>query len=171
MSTPEAAPWGACRIGIGYDSHRFKPGGPLRLGGVDIPHDRSLAGYSDGDAVAHAITDAILGAAGAGDIGAMFPDTDPANRGRDSLEMLRIAVAAVRDLGWIVGNVDVTVVTELPRIGAYREAMRAALAPALGIATSDISIKGKSNEGMGSIGRGEGLACFAVVTLARAAHA
>lgn len=172
MSRPEAAaPEGACRVGVGYDSHRFEPGGPLRLGGVDIPHDRSLAGHSDGDAVAHAITDAILGAAGAGDIGAMFPDTDPVNRGRDSVEMLRIAVAAVRDLGWKVGNVDVTVVAELPRIGPYRDAMRAALAPALGVAPSDISIKGKSNEGMGSIGRGEGLACFAVAALARVARA
>ena len=156
---------------MGYDSHRFAPGGPLRLGGVDIPHDRSLAGHSDGDAVAHAITDAVLGAAGAGDIGAMFPDTDEANRGRDSLEMLRIATGVVRELGWVVGNVDVTVVTEAPRIGPHREAMRAALAPALGVSDDAISIKGKSNEGMGSIGRGEGLACFAVVALARAARA
>lgn len=161
----------ACRVGMGYDSHRFAAGGPLRLGGVDIPHDRSLAGHSDGDAVAHAITDAILGAAGAGDIGGMFPDTDPANRGRDSLQMLSIAAEAVRGLGWVVGNVDVTVVTESPRIGPYREAMRAALAPALGVAAADISIKGKSNEGMGSIGRGEGLACFAIVSLARVARA
>jgi 2-C-methyl-D-erythritol 2,4-cyclodiphosphate synthase len=156
---------------MGYDSHRFAAGGPLRLGGVDIPHDRSLAGHSDGDAVAHAITDAILGAAGAGDIGAMFPDTDPANRGRDSLQMLRIAADAVRGMGWVVGNVDVTVVTESPRIGPYREAMRAALAAALGVAAADISVKGKSNEGMGSIGRGEGLACFAVVSLSRVARA
>lgn len=170
MSTPEAVSSGGCRFGMGYDSHRFVPGGPLRLGGVDIPHDRSLAGHSDGDAVAHAITDAVLGAAGAGDIGAMFPDTDPANRGRDSLEMLRIATTMVRELGWVVGNVDVTVVTEAPRIGPHRDAMRAALAPALGVSDDSISIKGKSNEGMGAIGRGEGLACFAVVALARAAR-
>jgi 2-C-methyl-D-erythritol 2,4-cyclodiphosphate synthase len=155
---------------MGYDSHRFAPGGPLRLGGVDIPHARSLTGHSDGDAVAHAITDAVLGAAGAGDIGAMFPDTDQANRGRDSLEMLRIATGVVRELGWVVGNVDVTVVTEAPRIGPHRDAMRAALAPALGVSDDAISIKGKSNEGMGSIGRGEGLACFAVVALVRAAR-
>ncbi len=94
MSDQELARSSVYRVGLGYDSHRFAPGGPLRLGGVDIPHDRSLAGHSDGDVVAHAITDAILGAAGAGDIGAMFPDTDPANRGRDSLEMLRLAAGA-----------------------------------------------------------------------------
>jgi 2-C-methyl-D-erythritol 2,4-cyclodiphosphate synthase len=145
------------------------PGGPLRLGGVDIPHDRSLSGHSDGDAVAHAITDAVLGAAGAGDIGAMFPDSDPANKGRDSIEMLRLAVDEVRSRGWRVNNVDVTVVTEAPRIGPHRDAMREALASALGADASVISIKGKSNEGMGSIGRGEGLACIAVVSLARAA--
>lgn len=171
MSDQELARSSVYRVGLGYDSHRFAPGGPLRLGGVDIPHDRSLAGHSDGDAVAHAITDAILGAAGAGDIGAMFPDTDPANRGRDSLEMLRLAAGAVRTLGWRVGNVDVTVVTESPRIGPYRDAMRAALASALGAEAGDVSIKGKSNEGMGSIGSGEGLACFAVASLARVASA
>ncbi|HEY9479864.1 MAG TPA: 2-C-methyl-D-erythritol 2,4-cyclodiphosphate synthase [Gemmatimonadaceae bacterium] len=169
MSEQGPALASAFRVGLGYDSHRFVPGGPLRLGGVDIPYDRSLAGHSDGDAVAHAITDAVLGAAGAGDIGAMFPDTDPANRGRDSIEMLRLATDTVRALGWRVGNVDVTVVTEAPRIGPYRDAMRAALAPALAAAVGDISIKGKSNEGMGSIGSGEGLACLAVVALARPA--
>lgn len=163
-STPQQA----YRVGFGYDSHRFAPGGPLRLGGVDIPSDRSLLGHSDGDAIAHAITDAVLGAAGAGDIGAMFPDGDPANRGRDSVGMLARAVATARELGWVVGNVDVTVVAESPRIGPHRDAMRDALAPALGIAIGDISIKGKSNEGMGWIGRGEGIACFAVATLAPA---
>jgi len=159
------------RVGLGYDSHRFVPGGPLRLGGVNIPHDRSLAGHSDGDAVAHALTDAVLGAAGAGDIGAMFPDYDPANEGRDSVEMLRLAVEVVRARGWRVANVDVTVVTEAPRIGPHRDAMRAALAPALHVHAESISVKGKSNEGMGSIGSGEGLVCFAVVMLARAAGA
>lgn len=169
MSEREPAGSGAFRVGLGYDSHRFVRGGPLRLGGVDIPHERSLAGHSDGDAVAHAITDAILGAAGAGDIGAMFPDTDPANRGRDSLEMLRAAIERVQARGWRVENVDVTVVTESPRIGPHRDAIRSALAPVLGVASDDISIKGKSNEGMGSIGAGEGLACLAVVLLGRAA--
>jgi 2-C-methyl-D-erythritol 2,4-cyclodiphosphate synthase len=169
VSPSEPAPPDPYRVGLGYDSHRFVPGGPLRLGGVDVPHDRSLAGHSDGDAVAHAITDAVLGAAGAGDIGSMFPDSDPANKGRDSLEMLRLAVNEVRARGWRVGNVDVTVITEAPRIGPHREAMRSALAQALGADASAISIKGKSNEGMGSVGSGEGLACLAVVMLARGA--
>ena len=153
------------RSGIGYDSHRFAPGGPLRLGGVDIPGNVHLTGHSDGDAVAHAITDALLGAAAAGDIGEMFSDRDPANRGRDSMEMLRLAVARIRALGWRVANADVSVVTEQPRIAAHRDAMRGVLASVLELDTADVSVKGKTNEGMGWIGRGEGLACIAVVTL------
>jgi 2-C-methyl-D-erythritol 2,4-cyclodiphosphate synthase len=158
------------RTGLGYDSHRFAPdrGGPLRLGGVSVPSDRSLVGHSDGDAIAHAITDAILGAAGAGDIGTMFPDTDPANRGRDSIEMLELAVVKVRALGWVVTHVDATVIAEHPKIAPHRSAMQRALAPALGVPENDVSIKGKSNEGMGWIGRGEGIACIAVATLAPA---
>jgi 2-C-methyl-D-erythritol 2,4-cyclodiphosphate synthase len=155
------------RVGIGYDSHRFAPGGPMRLGGVSLPIDFQLVGHSDGDAIAHAVTDALLGAAGAGDIGEMFSDTDAANRGRDSLEMLRLAVVRVSGLGWRVENIDVTVVAERPHIGPYREQMREALAPALGIAARDIGIKGKSNERLGWIGRGEGLACIAVALLVR----
>jgi 2-C-methyl-D-erythritol 2,4-cyclodiphosphate synthase len=155
------------RSGIGYDSHRFVPGGPLRLGGVEIPADVHLSGHSDGDAVAHAITDAVLGAAAAGDIGEMFSDRDPANRGRDSLEMLRAAVTRVRALGWSVANADVSVVAERPRIAEHREAMRSVLAHALGLELGAVSVKGKTNEGMGWVGRGEGLACIAVVTLAR----
>ncbi len=155
------------RSGIGYDSHRFAPGGPLRLGGVDIPGDIHLSGHSDGDAVAHAVTDALLGAAAAGDIGEMFSDRDPANRGRNSMEMLRIAVERVRALGWRVANADVSVVTEQPRIAGYRDAMRGALASALDLGPADVSVKGKTNEGMGWVGRGEGLACIAIVTLAR----
>lgn len=155
------------RSGIGYDSHRFAPGGPLRLGGVDIPGDVHLAGHSDGDAVVHAITDALLGAAAAGDIGQSFSDRDPANRGRNSIEMLRLAMERVRALGWRVMNADVSVVTEQPQISDYRDAMQGVLASAMGIAIGDVSVKGKTNEGMGWIGRGEGLACIAVVTLAR----
>ena len=154
------------RTGIGYDAHRFAPGAVLRLGGVDVPSDRTLVGHSDGDAVAHAITDAVLGAVGAGDIGEMFSDRDEANRGRDSLEMLRQAVERVRVLGWSISHVDATIVTELPRIAPHRDAMRRALAGALGIDERAVSVKGKTNEGMGWIGRGEGLACFAVATLA-----
>lgn len=140
----------------------------MRLGGVRIPHDRALAGHSDGDAVAHAITDALLGAAGADDIGTLFPDSDPANRGRDSLDMLRQTAALLHSMGWVASNVDVVVIAEQPRIGPYRAAMRAALAPVLGIEPGAISIKGKSNEGMGWIGRAEGIACIATATIARA---
>ena len=153
------------RTGIGFDSHRFVPGGPLVLGGCVLPVDVSLAGHSDGDAVAHAVTDAVLGAAAAGDIGEMFPDRDPANRGRDSIDMLRLAVRRVADLGWLVVNVDVTVIAEHPKISPYRDSMRTALASALGVSPSDVSVKGKTNEGLGWIGRAEGLACLAVATL------
>jgi 2-C-methyl-D-erythritol 2,4-cyclodiphosphate synthase len=158
------------RTGIGYDSHRFAPGGPLRLGGVNIPSERRLAGHSDGDAISHAVTDAILGAAAAGDIGGMFPDTDPANRGRDSIDMLREAVAAVNELGWGVRSLDVTLIAEHPKIAPHRDAMRGALAAAAGVSADVVSVKGKTNEGMGWVGRGEGVACIAVATLARQAR-
>ena len=153
------------RTGIGYDSHRFGPGGPMMLGGVSIDGDERLVGHSDGDAVAHALTDAILGAAGAGDIGDMFADTDPGNRGRDSIQMLRSAVARVASGGWRVAQADITVVAERPRILPHRAAMIERLAEAVGTDRSAISLKGKTNEGMGWIGRGEGLACLAVATL------
>src|SRR5438309_8082763 len=116
------------RVGVGFDSHRFAPPGPLVLGGVAIPYDLHLEGHSDGDAIAHALTDAILGAAVAGDIGEMFSDKDPANKGKDSIDMLVAAVAKVRSLGWRVQQVDVTVVAEKPRIMPHRDAMKARLA-------------------------------------------
>jgi len=153
------------RSGIGYDSHRFAPGGPMRLGGVDVPSDVRLVGHSDGDAICHALTDAILGAASAGDIGEMFADTDAANRGKDSVEMLLAALARVTALGWRVGNVDVTVIAERPKIGPHRARIRERLAAALGVTPDSVSVKGKTNEGMGWVGRGEGLACIAVATL------
>jgi 2-C-methyl-D-erythritol 2,4-cyclodiphosphate synthase len=153
------------RTGIGYDSHRFAPGGPMILGGVRIPSEVRLIGHSDGDAIAHAVTDAVLGAAAMGDIGEMFADTDPANRGRDSIEMLRAAVDRVRRRGWSVGNVDVTVIAERPKIGPHREQIRVALSAALGVRPDDVSVKGKTNEHMGFVGREEGLACIAVATL------
>jgi 2-C-methyl-D-erythritol 2,4-cyclodiphosphate synthase len=127
-----------------------------------------LEGHSDGDAVAHAVTDALLGAAGAGDIGATFPDDDPANRGRDSIEMLAAAVVAIAGLGWRVQNVDVTIVAERPRVAPHRDLMRGRLASALGVDSSAVSVKGKTNEGMGWIGRGEGIACIAVATIVSA---
>ncbi len=156
------------RVGIGYDSHRFAPPGPLILGGVAIPSDVHLEGHSDGDAVAHALTDAILGAAAAGDIGEMFSDRDPANKGKDSIEMLGAAVARIHALGWRVQQADVTIVAEKPRVSAHRSLMQARLAPALGIDANAISVKGKTNEGMGWIGRGEGIACIAVATIVSA---
>ncbi len=154
------------RTGIGYDSHRFAQGGPLRLGGIDIPSDVKCTGHSDADAVCHALTDAVLGAAGAGDIGALFPDTDAANRGRDSIEMLTIAVQRILAMGWHVHQVDVTVICERPKIGPHREAMCARLAHALSVPPGHVSVKGKTNEGMGFIGRGEGVAVIAVATIA-----
>ena len=158
------------RAGIGYDSHRFAPGGPLILAGTAIPVDFSLAGHSDGDAVAHAVTDAVLGAAALGDIGEMFPDSDDSLRGADSMEMLRAAVKRVHHAGFYVVNADVVVITETPKIGPHRSAMRGALAEALGVDHGEVNVKGKTNEGMGWIGRGEGLACIATVTVARNSH-
>lgn len=153
------------RVGIGYDSHRFAPPGPLILGGVSIPGDVHLQGHSDGDAIAHAVTDAILGAAALGDIGEMFSDKDPANKGKDSIEMLGAAVGRLRERGWHVQQVDITVITEQPKIAPHRAAMRERLAATLGVEADAVSIKGKTNEGMGWIGRGEGLACMAVATI------
>ncbi len=155
------------RTGIGYDSHRFVPGGPIRLGGVDIPSDVRLTGHSDADAICHALTDAILGAAGLGDIGSMFPDTDAANKGRDSIDMLVRAMNRVQaERGLSLVQADITVIAQRPKIGPHREAIRQRLAESLGVAAADISVKGKTNEGMGWIGREEGLACIAVATLA-----
>ena len=154
------------RTGIGYDSHRFADEGRMLLGGVEVAKDIHLAGHSDGDAVAHALTDAVLGAAAAGDIGEMFPDTDPANRDRDSMEMLRAAISRIREAEFEVVNVDVTVITEQPKIAKFRDAIRESLAKSLGVTIEDVSVKGKTNEGMGWIGREEGLACIAVATIA-----
>jgi 2-C-methyl-D-erythritol 2,4-cyclodiphosphate synthase len=153
------------RVGIGYDSHPFVPGRPLTLGGILIPSEIGLAGHSDADAICHAITDAILGAAGLGDIGEMFPDSDPANKGRDSIGMLEAAVRRLSSAGYGVSQVDVSVITETPRLSPYREKIRARLATALGIDSASVSVKGKTNEGLGWIGRKEGLACIAVATL------
>ncbi len=156
------------RSGIGYDSHRFAPGGPLVLGGVRIAADVHLHGHSDGDAIAHAATDAILGAAALDDIGTMFSNADAVNAGRDSIQMLALAVARVHAAGWRVGQLDVVVIAETPKIGPHRDAMRARLASAADIDAADVSIKGKTNEGMGFVGRGEGIACLATATIVRA---
>ena len=155
-------------MGIGFDSHRFAPGGPLVLGGVRVVSDVHLKGHSDGDAIAHAVIDAILGAAALGDIGEMFSDLDSVNDGRDSIEMMGLVRARIRATGWAVGQVDVVVIAETPRIAPHRNAMRARIACALQIAEEDVSVKGKTNEMMGFIGRGEGIACLATATLVRA---
>lgn len=139
----------------------------MRLGGIDLPADMHCAGHSDGDAICHAVTDALLGAAGLGDIGEMFPDTDPANKGRDSVVMLAAAIQRLHEAGWRTGNVDITVITQQPKIGPHRAAMRARLASVLGVSAAEVFVKGKTNEGMGWIGRGEGLAVMAVATLVR----
>ena len=157
---------GAVRIGIGYDSHRTVAGRPLILGGVRVPHDRGLAGHSDADAVCHAVTDAILGGAAAGDIGQHFPNTDAAWKDASSLDLLRTAAGIVRERGFTVGNVDVIVVAERPKIGPHAAAMRERVASALGIAAAAVSIKAKTAEGLDAIGRGEAIAVHAVATLA-----
>ncbi|HEX6939141.1 MAG TPA: 2-C-methyl-D-erythritol 2,4-cyclodiphosphate synthase [Longimicrobiales bacterium] len=150
------------RVGIGYDSHRFAEGRRLVLGGVEVPHAQGLAGHSDADAVAHAVTDAILGAAALGDIGTYFPPTDPQWRDADSIALLRAAVRLLEEQNYRVVNVDVTVVCEAPRLARHVPAMRERLAAALGIGPQQVSVKGKTNEGMGWIGRGEGIAAMAV---------
>lgn len=153
------------RVGIGYDSHRFGEGGPMRLGGIDIPSDRHCAGHSDGDAICHAVTDAILGAAGLGDIGEMFPDTDAANKGKDSVVMLDAAVQRLHAAGWRVGNVDITVITQRPKIGPHRAAIRERLAAVLQVSAAEVFVKGKTNEQLGWIGREEGLAVMTTASI------
>jgi 2-C-methyl-D-erythritol 2,4-cyclodiphosphate synthase len=150
------------RTGIGLDTHRFEPGRPLMLGGVEIPHELGLAGYSDADVLAHAVIDALLGAAGKGDIGERFPDTDPRYAGADSLALLRDVVSA---LGATVVHVDATVMMERPKLGSHKAAIRASLAAALGIAAEAVNVKATTGEGMGFVGRGEGVAALAVATI------
>jgi 2-C-methyl-D-erythritol 2,4-cyclodiphosphate synthase len=153
------------RIGIGYDSHRFVEGRPLVLGGVRIPHSRGLAGHSDADAVAHALTDAILGAAAAGDIGQLFPDSDPRWKDADSMQLLRSAYDLVRGRGYALAQADLTIITEHPKLGPHLESMATALVERLGARPGSVNLKAKTNEGMGFIGRGEGIAVIAVATL------
>jgi 2-C-methyl-D-erythritol 2,4-cyclodiphosphate synthase len=153
------------RVGIGYDSHRFVEGRPLILGGVTIPHSRGLAGHSDADAVAHALTDAMLGAAGAGNIGQLFPDSDPLWKDADSMELLRTAHELIRGRGLRLVQADLTILTELPRLQPHLAPMAASLAARLALPTGAINVKAKTNEGMGFIGRGEGLAVMAVALL------
>ncbi len=146
-------------VGIGYDSHRFEPGRRLVLGGVEIEHEQGLAGHSDADVLTHAVIDAVLGAAGSGDIGTMFPDDEEQWRDADSIDLLRTVVGTIA--GPIV-NVDATVICEQPRLGSYKAEMERTLAEAM---SARVSIKATTNEGMGWIGRGEGIACIAVASV------
>jgi 2-C-methyl-D-erythritol 2,4-cyclodiphosphate synthase len=155
------------RIGQGYDVHALTPGRKLVLGGVHIPHHLGLLGHSDADALLHAITDAILGGAGLGDIGCMFPDSGSQWEGADSRALLRGAMDAVRAAGWQVGNIDATVIAQAPRIAPHVAAMRANIAADLGIATEAVNVKGKTSEHLGFEGRGEGIAAQAVALLVR----
>lgn len=153
------------RVGFGYDSHRFVAGRPLVLGGVTIDYDRGLDGWSDADAAAHALTDAILGAAGLGDIGQMFPPDHPKWKDANSLDLLKRASIKAAELGLSLVHADVTIIVEEPKLGPYVDAMREKLGEASISGYSNVSVKAKTNEGMGFIGRGEGIAVFAVALL------
>jgi 2-C-methyl-D-erythritol 2,4-cyclodiphosphate synthase len=157
----------AIRVGTGYDLHRLVDGRPLVIGGVTVPFERGPLGHSDGDVVCHAVTDAVLGAAALGDIGRHFPDSDPRWKGADSIELLRQAVAMVQAAGYRVGNVDVTIVLERPKIKGSVDAMRDRVASALGVGGDAVSIKGKTNEGVDATGSGDAIAAHAVALLTR----
>ena len=155
------------RIGFGYDAHRFGGDGPVVLCGVAIDHHSGVVATSDGDVATHALCDAVLGAAAAGDIGQLFPSSDPASEGMDSLEMLATCVKLVFDRGYDLVNVDVTIVAQDVRVAPHRDAMRERLSPVLRIPPNTISIKATTTDGMGWIGAGEGLAAYAVVSIQR----
>ncbi len=168
MSTSQGAARGVpFRVGQGYDVHALAPGLPLIIGGVRIPHDHGLVGHSDADVLLHAVTDAVLGAAGLGDIGRHFSDRDPRWAGADSRMFLREAARMAREAGWVVVNVDATVHAQAPRIGPHAAAMAAHIAEDLGIAVAEVNVKAKTNEGLGHLGRREGIAASAVALLAR----
>ena len=153
------------RVGQGYDVHALVPGRRLVIGGVEIPFGRGLLGHSDGDVLLHAITDALLGAAALGDIGKLFPDSDDRYHGADSRVLLKSAAERVREAGWRIENVDATVIAERPKIAPYVEAMRAAIASCCGLEVAAVSVKGKTSEKLGALGRSEGIAAQAVALL------
>ncbi|HEY8028759.1 MAG TPA: 2-C-methyl-D-erythritol 2,4-cyclodiphosphate synthase [Gaiellaceae bacterium] len=155
------------RVGTGFDAHAFADGVPLVLGGVRIDHPRGLSGHSDGDVLAHALTDAVLGAAGLADIGALFPSGDAQYAGADSVELLREAWRQVREGGWELVNADVVLIGEEPRLAPHRDAMRARLADALGVEPERVAVRATTTDGLGFTGRGEGLAAQAVALLQR----
>ena len=156
------------RAGIGYDSHRLEAGRRLVLGGVEIPAELGLAGHSDADVLTHAIIDAVLGAAGLGDIGQHFPDTDERYRDADSLALLSEVCSFLEDHGWTVRHVDSTVMCETPKLAPHRDEMRSALARTIGVRPLEVNVKFTTGEGMGFVGRGEGIAAMAVATVERA---
>lgn len=155
------------RVGMGYDVHRLVDGRPLILGGVEVPFDKGLAGHSDADVLLHAAIDAILGAAGMGDIGTHFPSSDPAIEGISSLDMLRRVIEFVSEKGWHIENIDGTIVAQLPRLSPHTPRMRAAIARTLGIAEEQVSVKSKTTDGLGFTGNGEGMAAYCVALLIR----
>jgi 2-C-methyl-D-erythritol 2,4-cyclodiphosphate synthase len=154
------------RVGIGHDTHRLGQGGPLRLGGIEIPHDRHLIGHSDADVLLHAVTDALLGAAALGDIGEMFPDSDPANCDRDSAEMLTLAHRAVQEANYAIANLDCIVFAQRPKLSAYKPAIRGRIAEILGLSHEQVGVKAKTGEHSGEIGREEVMMaqCVALLT-------
>jgi 2-C-methyl-D-erythritol 2,4-cyclodiphosphate synthase len=156
------------RIGQGFDAHRLEPGRPLRLGGIEVPHDRGLVGHSDGDVLLHAVTSALLGALGEGDLGRHFPSSDPALEGVASSKLLAQVVERMRGAGWAVGNVDATIVAQAPRLAAYLAEMEAVIAGLLGASAEAVNVKVTSTDGLGTLGRGEGIAALAVALLVRA---
>ena len=158
----------SARAGIGWDSHRLEEGRRLVLGGVEIPQaERGLAGHSDADVLAHALIDALLGAAGLGDIGQHYPDTDERWRDADSVELLNEVAGFLGEHGWTVRHMDVTVLCEAPRLSPHRDEMRARLAEAVGLVPLEVNVKFSTGEGMGFVGRGEGVAAMAVATVER----
>ncbi|TWT34068.1 2-C-methyl-D-erythritol 2,4-cyclodiphosphate synthase [Posidoniimonas corsicana] len=154
------------RIGLGEDTHRLEPGGPLRLGGIDVPHDRQAVGHSDADVLLHAVTDALLGAAGLPDIGELFPNTDEANRGRDSKDFLREAYRRVQEAGYQLVNLDCVIAAQRPKLFPYKDGMRHAIAGVLGVSVGQIGIKAKTGESVGPVGREEAIEarCVALVS-------
>ncbi len=155
------------RVGHGYDVHRLTEGRRLILGGVDIPWERGLLGHSDADVLTHAVMDALLGAAGLGDIGRHFPDTDPAYAGADSLKLLAHVTALLREKGYVVGNVDATILAQRPKLAPHIPAMRDHLAQAMGVSPDQVNVKATTEEGLGFTGSGEGMAAHAVALIGK----
>jgi len=155
------------RVGIGHDTHRLADGGPLILGGLTIPWERHAVGHSDADALLHSVTDALLGAAALGDIGELFPDTDYANRGRDSAEMLRLAMAQVQAAGWQIENLDCIVFAQRPKLSSYKRQLAASIAAILGINPEQVGVKAKTGEGVDAVGREEAIMAQCVALLRR----